>query len=154
MTRTHLRRRDLFIKGGSVLAGLRCERELAQRLCDFARENVRADLTQPASRANPGDVSEAARYLLRRGVGLSHEAAARVEVAERGVSGALAGLAVDAGTLAQLYKHQQRYSLTRAGTARHLLRLGLGMDVNDSLAREQHFAAIAAVLREIREARE
>jgi len=147
-------RRDQFVKNASLTVGLRCERELAQRLCDYAREHVRADPAQPASRTNPGNVSEAARYLIRRGLGVSHDAANRTEVVENKYVCGLPGLALDLDTIARLRDYQDRHGLTKAGSARHTLRLGLGFDASESLERERHFAAIAAAKHEIMKTQE
>ena len=152
MTRPH--RRDQYTKNASVITGLRCEAELAQKLCDYARENVRADLTQPASRTNPGNVSEAARYLLRRGVGMTHEHAVRVEVVERKANAGIPGLQLDDDTSKRLRAWERTVGLGRFSTARHLLRIGLGISKKESLRREEHFIRIAEAKREVMSADE
>ncbi len=148
MTRPH-HRRDQHVRYASVLTGLRCERDLAQKLCDFAREHVRADPHMPASRANPGNVVEAVRYLLRRGLGSTDEHANHVEVVAHKKNVGLPGLVLDAETNKRLLAHAKALGLKQTGTVRHLLRVGLGFDAQDSFDREGRFAAIAAAKFEV-----
>lgn len=134
-------RRDAKVKGASVITGLRLEpetaRELVERACAQALEEPKP------GRKQRGNVSEMARFFLRQARGLSAAEANQRE--ERGhFKACLAGLAMEPELCAWLDDRAQRLGLPKAGAARHFIRLGLGFSVENSMAREAHFAELAA----------
>lgn len=134
---TRALRRDAKVKGASVITGLRMEPETAQQLCDKAVEDA------PDKKTGRGNVSELARYFIRTGLGLSPTEANRRE--EHGdFSACLAGLAMEPDLCARLTSAARRLGLPKAGAARHYIRLGLGFSHTNSMAREAHFAELAA----------
>jgi hypothetical protein len=134
-------RRDAKVRGASVITGLRLEPETAQQLCDSAVENARDVKT------GRGNVSVLARYFIRTGLGLSHADANRRE--EHGAfSSCVAGLSMESDLCARLTSTARRLGLPKAGTARHFIRLGLGFSAENSMAREAHFAELAAAKHE------
>jgi hypothetical protein len=130
-------RRDAKVKGASVITGLRLEPETAQALCDKACVDTFEEKT------GRGNVSELARYFIRTGLGLSPADANRRE--EHGAfSACLAGLAMEPDLCARLASAARKLGLPKAGAARHYIRLGLGFSHTNSMAREAHFAELAA----------
>jgi len=127
-----------------VITGLRLERDCAQRLCIAAIERA-------ADEDGRGDVAMMARFLIRTGLGDSAERANRREENDRLGNCSLAGLWLDEDTCTRLTTYISRaaksFGLTRAGCARHLIRLGLGIPEATSLEREQTFATIAELRR-------
>jgi hypothetical protein len=130
---TAARRRDKGIKGGSVLTGLRLERDVAQALCDQATTNAQ------------GNVAELARFHIRRGLGATAAQANHLEETENVISSGLAGLSLDAATIALLVIGAARREMSKAGLARHFIRRGLGMSEAESVKREAGFTALADV---------
>lgn len=130
-------RRDAKVKGASVITGLRLEPEAAQQLCDKACTDARDEKT------GRGNVSELARYFIRTGLGLSPVDANRRE--EHGAfSSCVAGLAMEPDLCARLTSAARKLGLPKAGAARHFIRLGLEFSHANSMAREAHFAELAA----------
>lgn len=126
-------RRDKGVKGGSVITGLRIERDVAQTLCDEATTNAQ------------GNVAELARFHIRRGLGATAAQANALEENEMLVSSGLAGLSLDATTIARLVHEAARREMTKAGLARHLIRRGLRVPEAESMQREAGFRALAEV---------
>jgi hypothetical protein len=134
MTRRH---KDLTRSG--CIAGLRMETDLAQKLADAARE--RSD----------GNVAELARYFIRTGTGLSHAEANRREETLK-PDKMVRGLRIEEDLVARLDRFTRHARLdSRAGGARHLLRLALGINEVESLKREVGFAAVAAARQGMRD---
>lgn len=132
-------RRDKSVKGASVISGHRMEPDLAKRLTEYARENFTDD-------RGYADVARAARFLLRTSLGLL----------ERDDHGPLPlntrGLRVEQGLFDAIERYQGQQGLpSPIGTARHLMRLGLGMRADVSLQREARFAEIASAKRGLME---
>jgi hypothetical protein len=150
MTRPH--RRDWKVKNASVITGLRLEPAIASQLCYAAREHA-------VDERGRGDVAQMARYFIRTGLGYT---TAQSNALEDGTlkPKRLCGLALEEEVERRLVEHARevfwnRYPAGRAAltpTARHLIRLGLGMPAAESLRREEQFASLAAALREVREA--
>lgn len=130
---TTRRRRDKGIKGGSVITGLRLERDTAQLLCDQAVESAK------------GNVAELARFYIRRGLGASAAQANTLEENEYLVDSGLAGLSLDERTINLLLDRTARTGQTKAAIARHAIRRGLGYTETESTKREAGFAALAEV---------
>lgn len=146
MTRPH--RRDFGVKSASVISGLRLERDVAQKLCEAARQRT-SDPTAAKRRDRLGDVAVMARHFIRVGLGIPESRSAAMEATE--VKPArLAGLALESGVYQALEgAHSQLGSIT--ATARHFIRRGLGYAEAESLRREERFAALAQALRDARE---
>jgi hypothetical protein len=138
---TRALRRDARTKNASVITGLRLEPETATQLCDRAIEDARDEKT------GRGNVSELARYFIRVGMGLSPEDANRRET-HGAFSACLAGLKMEPDLCARLTSVARRLGLSKAGAARHYIRLGLGFSSDNSMAREAHFAELAAAKHE------
>lgn len=129
-------RRDARTKGASVITGLRLEPETAQQLRDKACTDA---LDEKSGR---GDCSALARIYIRTGIGLSRAEAYRRE--QHGRFGAcLAGLAMEEDLCARLDELSAGLGTSKAGAARHFIRVGLGFTKDNSLAREAHFAELA-----------
>lgn len=127
MTRRH---KDLSNDG--CIAGLRLEADLAKRLAEEAR--ARSD----------GNVSELARYYLRTGCGLSHSEANHREATIKPTK-LVRGLRIEEDLARRLDRVTGHARLVgRAAGARHLIRLGLGYEEEESIRREAGFAAIAS----------
>src|SRR5262249_26366090 len=124
-------RRDKNIKGGSVISGLRLEKDVAQALCETAKRDAK------------GNVAELARFYIRTGLGASTAEANAREEAGDFISSGLAGLWMDKYTVDRLNAHRKRTGASRAAVARHLIRLGLNYSPEDSQKREAGFAALA-----------
>lgn len=138
MTRVH--RRDKNIKFASVIAGVRMEPDLAQRLCAAAIERVQDEHGR-------GDVAQLARYLIRTGLGIPHsEANAREERADVANCG-VPGLKLESDVCQQLARTADQLGLNKLATVRHYIRLGLGIRNEVSLQREERFAEIASAKR-------
>lgn len=136
-------RRDARTKGASVITGLHLEPETATQLCDRACEDAPEQLPPGAKRLPRGNVSELARYFIRTGMGLSSADANRRE--EHGAfSACVAGLKMESDLCARLASAARKLGVTKAGAARHLIRLGLGFSHENSMEREAHFAELAA----------
>lgn len=135
-------RRDRGVKNTSVISGLRLEADAATRLCDRAREQ--------AVDKGKGDVAQLARYYIRIGLGYSHQEANALEVTELKPK-QVRGLVLETAVEAHLRRRQYTLGLGCAGTARHLIRLGLGYSKEESLRREERFASLAAAIQEVRE---
>lgn len=136
---TRPQRHDKGTKRGSVISGLRLEPKLATALRDAARDRA------------GGNVAEMARHLIHTQLGWSIEDAHNLE--ERHQKPArLCGLALPAIAYRSLASRASDEGLTVTGTARHLLRLGLGVSKDESLRREETFTSLANALREVREA--
>lgn len=130
-------RRDAKVKGASVITGLRLEPETAQALCDKACTDARDE------KSGRGDCSALARIYIRTGVGLSPAEAYRRE--QHGhFDACLAGLAMEEDLCARLAERADVLGTSKAGAARHFIRIGLGFTKDNSLAREAHFAELAA----------
>lgn len=134
-------RRDANTKGASVITGLRLEPETAQQLCERAIEDARDEKT------GRGDVSELARYFIRTGLGMTPNDANRRE-AVGAFAACVAGLKMEPDLCARLASAARRLGVTKAGAARHLVRLGLGFSEENSLEREAHFAELASSKKE------
>lgn len=148
MTRAY--RRDKDVKGGSVIAGLRMESALAQKLTDYAREH--------ASDANgKADVAAATCFLLRVGLGAAVNTALDAERSPGSrVANVITGLRVKRDLVTMLNRRVEQNqrlgdvpALNRAATARHLLRLALDYSEETSFEIEGHFASIADAKHEI-----
>jgi hypothetical protein len=138
VTRPH--RRDKNVRFASVIAGVRLEPDLAQRLCAAAIERA------PDERGR-GDVAQLARYLVRTGLGIPHsEANIREERAELGNCG-VPGLRLEVDVCQQLARTADQLGLNKLATVRHYIRLGLGIRKEVSLQREERFAEIASAKR-------
>ncbi len=132
-------RYDQGTRRGSVIRGLRCEPDLAKRLSAAAVERAE------------GNVAMMARYLIHTQLGWSHEDAIQLEEKHAKPS-RLCGLALPAVVYQRLVAQGTDLGLTVTGTARHLLRLGLGVPASESREREEKFSSLAQALREVREA--
>lgn len=136
-------RRDWHTKGGNVIKGYRLEPAAAQSLTAYARENFCNPETQVC------DIAAAARFILRTQLGWAASNATdpiRLGVPTR-------GMAVEQRLLDAVEKRRSHLGLPSfVGTVRHLLRLGVGIDEEESLRREARFAEIAAMRKEIMEA--
>lgn len=143
-------RRDKDVVNDGLVAGLRMEPKLAQKLCEEARR-----LAPRAVHGRvKGDVAEFARSLLRRGLGWTHDQSEAMEALELKPK-RLTGLTLETAVHTRLHQlATHRFSGNVASAARHLLRIGLGVDEAESLRREDAFASLAAALREVREAHE
>lgn len=129
-------RRDARTKGASVITGLRLEPETAQALRDKACTDARDE------KSGRGDCSALARIYIRTGVGLSLAEAYRRE--QHGhFDACLAGLAMEEDLCTRLAERADMLGTSKAGAARHYIRLGLGFTKDNSLAREAHFAELA-----------
>lgn len=144
------RRRDFHVKNDSVISGLRLESDIAKQLCDAARANA-------ADAKGIGDVAQMARYLIRTGLGYTDVQSNAFEDAMLKPY-RLRGLALEDEVARKLYEMARRlrvnWSTTVVGptaAARHLIRVGLGVPIEESERREQRFAALAAAKREIME---
>jgi len=126
---TRQKRKD--IRGSSVITGLHLERDVAQRLCDQAREDA------------AGNVAELARYYIRIGLGATAAQANRLGEGNLALSSGLAGLGLDAWTRDRLIQEVARQGIAKAAIARHLIRRGLGFSEKESKRREAGFAALA-----------
>jgi len=143
-------RRDKDVVNDACVKALRMEPQLAQKLCEEAR------LLAPrfVHRKSKGDVAEFSRSLIRRGLGWSHEQSELMEATELKPK-RVGGLTMEPAVHRRLTELAQRhFGGGVASAARHLLRLGLGMNEGESLRREEKFASLAAAIREVREAHE
>lgn len=132
-------RHDKDTKRSAVISGLRCEPVLATKLRIAAVERAE------------GDVAMLARYLIHTQLGWSHEDA--VDLEERHAKPSrLRGLAMPHHSYVLLERRALDLGLRVTSTARHLLRLGLGVSEQESLEREEKFSSLAQALREVREA--
>ena len=138
MTRPH--RRDKNVRFASVIAGVRLEPDVAQRLCAAAIERV-------PDKHGRGDVAQLVRYLIRTGLGIPHDQAnareERVDIANCGVP----GLRLEADVCQQLARAADHLGLNKLATVRHYIRTGLGIRNEVSLQREERFAEIASAKR-------
>lgn len=144
-------RRDKDVINSSVITGLRMEPALAAKLCEFA---LQYGTTIGLKR---GDVAGATRYLLRLGLGQAADNAAMAGLGGAGrgrarEAGVLAGIRLDPDIVDGLRGTPRGHSgqlagvgdlLNAAGSARHLLRLGLGWSQEESLNAEDRFQQIA-----------
>jgi hypothetical protein len=141
-------RRDKDVVNDACVAALRMEPALAQHLC---AEAIRL-APRVVHRRTKGDVAEFARSLLRRGLGWTHTQSEMMEATELKPR-RLGGLTLEAAVYRRLQELAgKHFNGNVASTARHLLRVGLGVDAGESLQREERFASLAAALREVREA--
>jgi hypothetical protein len=141
-------RRDKDVVNDACVAALRMEPALAQHLC---AEAIRL-APRVVHRLTKGDVAEFARSLLRRGLGWTHQQSEVMEATELKPK-RLGGLVLEAPVHRRLHELAgKHFNGNVASATRHLLRVGLGMAVEESLQREEKFASLAAALREVREA--
>ena len=137
MTRPH--RRDKGLVGASVITAVRMEKSLAQRVGEAAR--ARAE----------GDVAQLVRYLIRVGLGYSHDVANAREAAGGFTYNGISGLKMEAEIEEPLERYASELGCGRFCAVRHLVRMGLGMKAEESKRREAVFAEIASARRTMAE---
>lgn len=126
-------RRDKGLSHDGCIAGLRMERDFAALLSNRARRDA------------GGNVAELTRYMLRRQLGYTHEQANGAEEQMVGTIVIARGLRGDKLLGRTIQQYMGRTSLdSRSAAVRHLLRLALGYEEDESMRREAGFSAIAS----------